>query len=146
MKKIILLTSLLFSLTANEIYKDGDCVSILLGDTTFDKNKMYDRSCVASFITKNINAALLTDSMKMKIKNLKTVTSEKDTVIYNYENKEVADLTDLEIAKRISYLCNNESMRTSLLGNNLKLEIRYELQNTTRVINVNKATCDSIPF
>jgi succinate dehydrogenase flavin-adding protein (antitoxin of CptAB toxin-antitoxin module) len=146
MKKILLLVTLLLSLNANEIYKEGDCVSLLLGDTTFNKNKMYDRSCIASFITKNINAALLIDSMKMKVKNLKSVTSENDIIIYNYVNKEVADLTDVEISKRINFLCNNESMRVNLLGNNLKLQVRYELQNITKVIDVNQSTCDSIPF
>jgi len=142
MKKFILLSSILLSLSANELYKEANCVSLLLGETSFDKNKMYDRSCVASLITKNINAALLTDSMKMKIENLKTVTSEKDVVIYNYENKAIEELSGKDIQSRIDYLCNNTSMKNNLLGNNLKLKIRYQLKDKIEVINVSNETCN----
>jgi len=120
------------------INEETKCKMIILQEIPFNKDKDYDKACMASYIAKIINNSDIKAHMGNKLMKLDNINSNKNFVIYNFKL-----LTDISIPKKsevkndlVKLFCSNITLKKTLFDNGIFIKSRYK-QNGKLVLEFN---------
>jgi len=126
----------------NDITKEGKCINILL-EGNYNKNNIYDRTCIAKFITNHINVSnLIENGIDNKLKKL---YSKSDIIVYEYDysNESYLEFKTNNSIKQLKYnYCHNNKIIDSILNNNLKIRLIFNFNDSKKQITFNKDKCN----